>query len=289
MMRCLLAVSVLFGIAHAEGIGLYAPSAPFAGPVERLDYVTGLAATLGGGLVGHVYARASDFAAAVKRGEISYAVVDAAYLAAQGSPYPVLATARRGGQTEAPWEVVSALPVTSLSGLRGLGLAVPAIGARDEAFLTQVLLEGELPRDFFGRVSFAPDARSALAAVERGRADCAVVPSGLPRAPGVHRVATLRAVSWPVLVALPGAEHPDAVAGAAARAHGTVLEGFVAGGEGAMRALAGRFTHEERRAPLVSPPLRLAGAALVGGRTYTIRRVPVTDYLLVPDSGTNHR
>src|SRR5262249_16173845 len=76
---------LLAGGAHAEGIGLYAPTAPFSGPVARLDYVTGLAERLGGDLVGRAYAKAADFNAAVKRGELGYAVVDFAYLAAVGA------------------------------------------------------------------------------------------------------------------------------------------------------------------------------------------------------------
>jgi len=255
-----LALLVLAGAAHAEGLGLYAPTAPFSGPVARLDYVTALAEKLGGELVGHAYAKPADFAAAVKRGELGYAVVDAAYVAAIGAPWTVLAVAQRGGQTEAPWEVVSAQPAASLPALRGRTAAVPAIGARDDAFLYQVLLEGELPHDFFAKVSFAPDALSALAAVERGRADCAIVPAGLALPAGVHRVATLRAVSWPVLVALPGAQRAGAVGAAALRANGQVLEGFApaGGAAGQLLALAGRLGHTERRPPLLVPPLHVS-------------------------------
>lgn len=290
-MRSLGALLFVASLAHAEGIGLYAPTVPFSGPVARLDYVTALAEKLGGDLVGHAYAKAADFAAAVKRGELGYAVVDVAYLAAVGAPWTVLAVAQRGGQTEAPWEVVSAQPAASLVALRGRTAAVPAIGARDEAFLYQVLLEGELPHDFFAKVSFAPDALSAVAAVERGRADCAIVPAGLALPAGVHRAATLRAVSWPVLVALPGAQRSAAVAAAALRANGQVLEGFAPAGGAAdqLQALAGRFGHTERRPPLLVPPLKVSTAPLVGGRTYSIPRADVLTSLVDPPDDRKHR
>jgi hypothetical protein len=280
--RALLAVLLVASTARADFIGLYAPSAPFSGPVARLDFVAKLATELGPTFTGRAYARAADFAAAVKRGELSFAVVDAAYLAAIGAPYRVLAIAQRGGATEAAWEVVTSTPAQSLIGLRGKTVAVPDIGARAEAFVHDFLLEGELPRDFFGRVTYAPDSLSALAAVERGRADAAIVPSGLTLPAGTRRVATLRALSWPVLVALPGAGGIDAVTAAAVRVRGEVLEGFLTGGGAAVQALAGQLGRVDRRAPFLAPPLRLPAADLVGGARGSIQRTELTEYLVDP-------
>ena len=286
--------------AHAEGVGVYAPTAPFSGPVARLEFASRLAEIMGPGIVGRAYAKAGDFAAAVKRGEIGYALVDASYVAAIGAPWTVLAVARRGGASEVPWAVVSSrVEFSSLAGLRGKSVIVPAIGAKDEAFVLQVLLEGELPRDFFARLSFAPDALSALAAVERGRADCALVPSGLPLPGGVHQVATLRAVSWPVLVTLPRADErrgdamATALVAASGRLGGQAFDGFVAGGGPAVRALVGQFAHESRRPPFVVPPLRLGGLAggLAGAAilpdtgTYKLGRVDGAGYLVSPKPG----
>jgi hypothetical protein len=290
--RLVLAVlAALASGAHAEGLGLYAPAAPFSGPVARLDFVSGLAARLGPGLVGRAYAKATDFAAAVKRGEVSYAVVDVAYLAASGLPATVLAVAQRGGQSETPWEVVSSVPARALTELRGRSVALPSIGARDELFLAQVLLEGELGRDFFAHPSFAPDALSALAAVERGRAEVAIVPSGLALPAGVHHVATLRPLSWPALVALSGAPRGAELAAAAAAWHdaGAVLDGFAPASNAVVQGLAHDLTPSvARRAPLVTPPLRIAGAALLGGRPVALPLAEVTTYLRDPPP-TNHR
>jgi hypothetical protein len=272
--------------ADGGGVGLFTPSAPFEGPVARLDFVSGLAARLGPGYVGRSYARATDFVAAVKRGEIRYAVVDATFLAALGTPYTVLAEAQRGGATSTTWEVVTQVATArSLVDLKGKVIAVPAIGAREEAFLFQVLLEGELPREHFARVVYAPDTLSALASVEHGRADAAVVPAGLPLPPGAHRVAALGAIGWPVLVALPGV--------AVAEAHGVaqvaqgfvpskVFDGFVAGGDDAVRALTTRFAHAarlDRRPPLAIPALRLPTAGLVGTTRLGVVRPSALTYI----------
>jgi hypothetical protein len=266
--------SILFllfsSTSRAETIGLYAPAAPFSGPVARIDYVNGLASHLGSGWNGKAYARAADFAAAVKRGELDHAVIDAAYLAAIGTPYTVLATARRGGATGASWEVITAAGTGGVAALRGKTVAVPDVGARTEAFVHEVLFEGEIDRDFFGKLLTAPDALSALAAVERGRADAAVVPSGLPLPAGARRVLTLRTVPWPVLVSLKGGG--GEVVLRAAGYDGNVFDGFVAGGGDAVRALAGRFSGRARRAPILVPDLRLPAAALLGGRTFTVPR-----------------
>ncbi len=132
---------------------------------------------------GRAFAKAGDFSAAIRRGDIHYAVVDAPYLAALGVPYTVLAVAERGGATQAAWEVVTSLPARTLAELRGKTVAVPTIGARDEAFVSQVLLEAEVPKDFFAKITYAPDALSALAAIEHGRAEVAIV-AGRPRAAG---------------------------------------------------------------------------------------------------------
>lgn len=272
---------LLGATAGAETIGLYAPAAPFSGPVARLEYVNGLAAHLGAGWNGKAFARAADFTAAVKRGELDYAVVDAPYLAAIGTPYTVLGTARRAGATAAAWEVITTAEAGGIEGLRGKTLAVPEVGARTETFVLEVLFEGEIERDYFGHLITVPDALSALAAVERGRADAAVLPSGLPLPAGAHRILTLRSVPWPVLVALKGA-NGEAVAQTAAGFDGKVFDGFTAGGADAVRALASRFAGHARRAPLLVPDLHLPAAALLTEKSFPIPRTDVRSLFKEP-------
>jgi hypothetical protein len=290
-MRWLAAVAVAVGavtvapvdaVAEDVAVGVYAPNAPFAGASARLDYATDLAGHLaratGGKGTGKVYARASDFAAAVKKGEIQLAVVDAPYLASIGAPYTVLATATRGGDDAVRWQLVARGGEARLSQLEGKKLLCAAVGGRERDFVYNALLGGELARGFFSGVESSPDVLSALAALELGRADAAVVPSGVDLPAGVTAVTTLPEVSWPVLVAFSGT--PEAVRKKAAASASTfkgcsVLSGFRVGGADAVKSLARRFSKKERRGPMATPSIRVTVDELVEPRKLTIDRVDV--------------
>jgi hypothetical protein len=294
--RLLLAAALLAALAAPAAakervtVGVFAPCAPFDGPVARLDLAaklaTHLAPTVGASSgVGRAYGRVGDFAAAVKAGELDYAIVDAPYLAALGVPYKVIGAASRGGATAAAWELVTTANAKTVLDLKGKTLILPDIGARKEAFLTEVLLGGELPIEHFGQVTYAPDALSALGSLGHGRADAALVPVGLSLPAGATRVTLLGTVPWPVLVALPGTDAAEAekVAGALAGFSGdTVVERLARGGGDAVRSLAGRFGHAVRRGPLAVPALRLAVDALVAGRTFTIVRPDPASLISAP-------
>lgn len=292
--RLLLAAALVVataGGARAQDItvGVYAPSAPFDSPVKRLEFANALARHLAGqgsksSGVGRAYAKASDFTAAVARGDLRYAVVDAAYLAALGSPYQVLAVAVREGETGTSWQLVTSSDAPNVLGLKGKTIAVPAIGAKDDAFLTEVLFGGELPRGHFGKTIQSPDALSALAAVEHGRAAAACVPSGLELPSGVRSIATLPTISWPVLVALPGApaDLTTRVTEAAASFSGGGFSGFRRSDAEAIKALAGRFVHREHRGPLAVPALRLEADALLGGRSFSLPPTDAAGYARQP-------
>jgi hypothetical protein len=286
MKRVILACLLLASAAHADGgvgVGLFAPSAPFDGPVARLDFVSALAGQLGKQYTGRAYAKATDFIAAVRRNEIRFAVVDAPFVAAMGVPYTVLATCERSGATSVSWELVTSTNAKNAFELRGKTVAAPAVGAREDAFVTQVLFEGELPKEHFGKILYLPDALSALAAVEHGRAEAAVIPGGLPLPAGVHKLSTLTTIGWPVLVALgPGSDN-EAVAAAALGFHPPqVFDRLVRASAEAVRALAERFGHAERRGPLAVPNLRLTAAGLLGNHTFAIQRPDLGTYISVP-------
>jgi ABC-type amino acid transport substrate-binding protein len=265
-------------------VGLYAPSAPFAGTSARLDFVTRLARHLGAATGrtgrGKVYARAADFAGAVRAGQLDVAVVDPAYLAVSGAAHPVLATATRRGAAETAWQLVSRGGEGSILELRGKKLLCAAIGGREADFVYDALLGGELPRGFFAEVSGAPDVLSALAALGLGRADVAVVPAGVELPAGVRPVADLPPVSGPVLVAIgASAEDRRKLAAAATRfAGGEVLDGFTAGGEPG-RTLGHRSAKRVRRGPMVIPTLRVAVDELVARRRPTIAPVDVRELI----------
>lgn len=260
-------------------VGIYAPSLPFEGPVERLEFVSTLATALAEAAgadrgVGRAYAKASDFAAAVRRGDLQYAVLDASYSAALGNPYPVLATGRARGDSEVAWQLVTAGDARTVLALRDGTIAVPRVGARDGAFLHNVLFDGELPRGLFDGAKASPDALSAIAAVELGRADAAFVPATVPRPAHLRTVFSAQPVPLPVLVALPSADGADraAVAAAAARfSGGRALPGFSRGDTGS-RALARRFSRRPKRGLFSVPPLRLGARRFTAGRSYRIER-----------------
>ncbi len=269
------ALVAMTSAAAADGVrvGLFAPSTPFEGTGARLEFATKLARHIGGDdAVGRVYGKASDFAAALRKGDIDLAVVDATYLAASGGSYAVLAVAVRGGDTRTTWDLVARGTVDSVLELRGKTVLVPSVGGRESAFVGEALLGGELPADFW-KVDVSPDVLSAIAALGLGKADAAVVPSGLSLPAGTNRVVTLPAVSWPVLVASPKASAAvQALAAERAPSFGGsgAISGFRSGTTDAYRSLARRFGRPQRRGPMIVPNLRIAVGDLLEGRTFTI-------------------
>jgi hypothetical protein len=276
--RIVLAMMMLVAMTAAAAadslrVGVFAPSTPFDGTGARLEFATKLARHIGGSdAVGRVYGKASDFSSALKKGDIDVAVVDATYLAASGGSYAVLAVAVRGGDTKSTWDLVARGAYDSILALKGKTILVPAIGGREAAFLGEALLGGELPADFW-KVDSSPDVLSALAALGIGKGDAAVVPSGLSLPAGTNRVATLPAVSWPLLIASPKAS-ADVQALAAERAPSFggsgAISGFRSGSADAYKTLARRFGRPQRRGPMVVPNLRIAVGELIEGRTFTI-------------------
>jgi len=287
----LVALAVVAALARPAGadtvtVGVFAPAAPFEGTAARVDFATRLAdhvgRALGGRGIGRVYGRAGDFAAAVRRGDVQLAVVDAGYLAVAGGNYTVLAVAVHGGDTAARWQVVSRTGATRVTQLRGKSLLVPTLGGRESDFVLHALLRGELPRGFFARIDGAPDVLSAVAAVGLGKADAAIVPTGVELPPGVSRTATLGAVSWPVLVAygLGEAQRARAVAAATAFDGGAVLAGFRVAGADVVRELAARYAAPVRRGPMLVPSVGLVAGDLVDDRPLAIERTDVRRFAL---------
>lgn len=261
-------------------VGVFAPSTPFDGTAARLDFANKLAAHLGGsGAVGRVYGKASDFTAALSKGEIQLAVVDAEFLATTGVAHTALAVAVRDGSTDAAWQLVARSAGTILE-LRGKTVLTPVTDGRHAAFVDNALLGGELAAGFW-KVEASPDALSAVAAVGLGKADAAVVPVGVALPSGVTRVATLPSVSWPVLIAAKDA--PTAVVTAARERAGSfggsgAISGFRASGIDGYRALGRRMKRIVRQAPMLVPNLRLAVGELLEGRAFTVTRPALSSY-----------
>jgi hypothetical protein len=269
-------------------VGLYAPTVPFAGTSARVESASRLADHIGKSLsrpaVGKVYARAGDFAAAVKKGEVTVALVDVAYLAhASVGSYSVVGVSTRGGDAARSWQVVSK-GGASLAQLRGKKLLLPNIGGRESDFVYAAMFAGELPTGYFGSVEAAPDSVSALAAVGLGKADAALIPGGMTLPAGVSVSATLALAADAVLVVWGDATLRTAVAAAVGSYKG---EGAVSGLRTAdadvVKALARRFVVPQKRGLLLVPSPRVLVGDLLEGRTFSITAPKLTTLVEVPD------
>ena len=294
MNRLALALVLVLALAvgaHADAVtvGLFAPTAPFPSTSARVDLATRLGEHVGKALgqtgSGKVFARGSDFTAAVRKGEVSVALVDAAFLAVSGGGnYTVIASAVRGGETAHGWQIV-ARGTTKLSGLQGKRVLVPGIGGREADFVLNGLLGGEVAKDFFAKIEPAPDTVSALAALGLGKADAAVVPVGVELPAGATIVAKLPAVSGPVLVTYGSisAQQRQTLAAAVTSFKGdATVSGFRVADAEAVKVVARRLVVPVKRGPLAVPAIRLLVGDLVEGRKLMIERTPVTAFAAKP-------
>jgi len=287
MMLVVLVTLAAPAMAQSVRVGLFAPSAPFPTTAARVELATRLGEHLGQALgatgSGRNYARAADFAAAVRKGEVSVALVDAPYLATAGGNYTVIAAVVRGGASSQAWQLV-ARGASSLGDLRGKRVLVPGVGGRETDFVLNVLLGGELARGHFGAIEAAPDTASALAALGLGKADAAVVPAGVQLPPGTAVVLRLPALSGPVVVAygLSAAQRQTIATALASFGGDATVGGFRAADADAVRAIARRFQPPSKRGPLAIPAVRFVVGDLIEGRVFTIERTPVTEFVAAP-------
>jgi hypothetical protein len=266
-------------------VGLFTPSAPFPSTAARVELANKLGEHLGKALnesgSGRNYARAGDYQAAVKKGDISVALVDATYLAVAGGSYTILAGATRGGDTSHQWQLVARGGAANITALKGKRILVPSIGGRESDFVINALFSGDVAKDFFGKIEPAPDTASTLAALGLGKADAAVVPVGVTLPQGTTSVVTLPALPGEVLVAYGSvtAQQRQALAAAAASFSGDAsIGGFKAVDADTVKSVSRRFSVPVKRGPHVVPNVRLVVGDLVDGRTFTIERTPITQY-----------
>jgi len=290
MRALVVALLLASSVAHADTVtvGLFAPTAPFPSTSARVELATKLGDAVGKALgqtgSGKVFARGGDFAAAVRKGDVAIALVDAAHLAVAGGNYTVIASAVRGGDTTSGWQLV-ARGTDKLAGLKGKRLLVPGIGGREPDFVLNVLLGGEVPKDYFAKIETAPDTVSALAALGLGKADAAVVPAGVELPSGAAVVLQLPTLSGPVLVAYgsitPQQRQTLAAAITSFKGDATV-SGFRTADADAVKQIARRFVVAAKRGPLAVPAIRLLVGDLVEGRKLAIERTPVTAFVTKP-------
>ena len=287
----ILAMMLLASSARADTVtvGMFTPSAPFGGTAARVDLTTKLAHAIGAALgkdgIGRVYGRAGDFAGAVKKGEVHVAVVDARYAAVAGlAGGTVVAVATRGGADSASWQLV-ARSAKSVLDLKGKTLLVPSMGGREGEFVRNAMYGGELAKDFFAKVDVAPDTASALASLALGKADAAIVPSGVDAPGGTQVIATLPSVPDPVVVVYgldDAARGKVAAALAGFQGGGGAIDGFRASGGDVVRGLAHRMTVADKHGPMAVPDVHIGLGDLVAGRAFSIPRADVKQFVAPP-------
>ena len=283
-------VCALVSTASADTltIGLYAPTAPFASTASRVELATKLGEHFGKALGvtgnGKVFARAGDFASAVRKGEVTVALVDATYLAAAGGNYTVLAGAVRNGDTNHGWILV-ARGGAKVADLKSKRLLVPGVGGREMDFVANVLFGGEIGKDFFAKIEAAPDTASALAALGLGKADAAIVPAGVEVPAGATKLVELPALSGPVLVAfgaVPPARRNALVAAADTFKGDPTVAALRPVDPDAVKSIARRFAAPVKRGPMALPAIRLLVGDLVEGRTFAIDRTSAASFAAAP-------
>ena len=269
--------------AHADTvkIGVFAPAAPFPSTAARVELATKLADHLakatGGTGVGRVYARAGDFAAAIKKNEITVALVDPAYLAST-SGYTVIGASVRGGSVDQGWQLVAKTGL-KFADLKGKRLQVPANGGRESAFVLEVLLGGNVARDYFAKLEVASDTLGL------GKTDVIAVPAGVELPAGTQTVLALPGIAGPVLVtygSLSVQQRSQLAVAATAFKGDSTITGFRAADSDAVKAIARRYGSTQKRGPLTVPAVRLVVGDLVEGRKLAIERTPAIDFVTVP-------
>ena len=277
--------------AHADTltVGLFAPTAPFSSTAARVELASHLgdhiAKAFGQTGSGKVYARASDFAAAVKKGEVTIALVDASYLAATGGTYTVIAAGVRGGETAHTWQLV-ARGTDKIASLKNKRVLVPAVGGRETDFVLNVLFGGEVGHDFFSKIEAAPDTASALAALGLGKTDAALVPAGVELPAGTTAILNLPAISGPVLVVygtVTAQRKTELLLAATTFKGDATIAAMRAADAETVHQIARRFSPPVKRGPFAVPAIRLLVGELVEGRTFLIERTPATAFAIAPE------
>ena len=257
------------GVARAQKqqvtIAIFAPNAPFEDSAKRFAYAQALAEHVS--KVASVqataksFAKAGDFEAAVKKGAVDFAIVDAVYLAERGiGSFKVVATATIGGQTTQAWRLYAGTGVgaNSPSQLSGKRLAYASAGSsKDTAFLENALFDGVVPiAKFFGKRETAPDVASAVSTVSLGKADAVFAPEGrgkglkavgdaLARIPLPAFCVTNSWLSQSVINAVTSAINGFSLGG--------TFDGWKSSGAGAYEELARRMAPKVKR-PLMADP-----------------------------------
>lgn len=187
--------------AYAETVAIFAPNLDFKDGAERNAYVSKIAKALsdatGDNWTAQAFARASDFESA--RSGIDVAILDADYFSSKGGALKPVGMLSASGQTTRAFKVIARRGASSkLYDYRGKRLAIVANTSMANAFVTASALGNEIKAgEYFSAVDEVRDARSAINAVEVGKADISLVYDGYDS--GFATVYTSPAVGLPIV------------------------------------------------------------------------------------------
>lgn len=196
------AVLGLPGSAFAQNVvAFFAPNLDFKDGSERNAYVNKVAQKLssetGMAWEGRAFARASDFEAA--KGSADVVILDADYFSSKGGSFQPVAMLSAGGSTTRAFKVIAKKGSgTKLYQYRNKRLALVANTSMATAFFSATALGHEVKAsDYFSSIDEVRDVRSAINAVEMGKADIALVFDGYDS--GFTTVYTSSSVALPVV------------------------------------------------------------------------------------------
>ncbi len=187
--------------AFGEVIAIYTPSLDFKDGSERNAYINKIAKMLteetGIQWEGQAFARASDFEAA--KYTLDAAIVDAEYFSSKTGALKPLAMLSANGQTTRPLKVIAKKGGSDkLYKYRDKKLVVVANMSLASSFVTASALGHEVTaQEYFSSIDEVRDARSAINAVEMGKADLALVFDGYDS--GFTTVYTSSGVGLPII------------------------------------------------------------------------------------------
>ncbi len=195
----LLAPAAVFAQTHT--VAIFAPSLDFKDGAARNAFVTKIAKSLsdktGMQWTGSAFARASDFEAA--RSTVDLAILDTDYFSSKsGSLKPVAMLSSNGATTRRLKVIAKRGSSDKLFNYRGKRLTLVSSSPLVKSFFTANVLGSEVSADsYFSSIEEVRDVRSAINAVELGKADLTMIYDGYDS--GFTTVYTSPAVALPVI------------------------------------------------------------------------------------------
>lgn len=187
--------------AQTHTVAIFAPSLDFADGAARNAFVTKIAKSLsdktGMTWTASAFARASDFEAA--RSTVDLAILDADYFSGKSGSLKPIAMLSSNGSTSRRLKVIAKRGSSDkLFNYRGKRLTLVSSSSLVKSFFTANVLGNEVNVDkYFSTVDEARDIRSAINALELGKADLTMTFEGYES--GFTTVYTSPAVALPVV------------------------------------------------------------------------------------------